>query len=168
MSALECSKHIGDSVESAVINRETALEYVGDSVATWYDARTASVMCPRDERPLLGIPIVERDTPVEIKGACVVRSNGDRDSPGHFYIKKGTHGQLLEAAGAYVLAVYAPRDQTPVLRSVVIPASLLDTHLEKHWYTSRASDRPDRVVSQLSWPKVIDREHVSAPSEVSF
>jgi len=165
-STLSSSKAIGDSVEAAIINRDDGLESVGDSVATWYDARTVDCLDPSYERPFLGIPLVETGTEVEIKGACVVRSNGTRQRPGHWYIKRETHERLLEAAGVYLLAVYAPRPETPILRSVVIPASLLDEHLSESWYTDHSCDRPDLEVAQFTWTRVIDRENVPGSREV--
>jgi len=166
LSTLSSSKHIGTSVQGAVINPDPCLEPVGDDVATWYDARTVRCLSPSYERPFLGIPVVETGTEVEIKGACVVRSNGNYQRAGHWYIKRATHERLLEAGGVYLLAVYAPRESTPILRSVVIPASLLDEHLAESWYVDHSCDRPDREVAQLTWTRVIDRERVPGSREV--
>jgi len=164
--ALDSSKAIGDSVESVIINRESGLEYVGDSVATWYDARTVECLSPSHERPFLGVPLVEKGSWIEIKGACVVRSNGTHQCAGHWYIKRPAHESLLEAGSFYLLAVYAPHDGTPILRSVIIPASLLDEELAGRWYDVNADDRADREVAQLSWPIVIDRRNVPGSPEV--
>lgn len=160
MSTLSSSKDIGDSVESVVINREPGLEPVGDAVATWYDARTVECLDPSSRRPFLGIPLVESGTEVEIKGACVTRSNGTRECPGHWYIKREAHEELLEAGGVYILVVYAPFPDTPVLASAVVPASILDEHLRGSWYEVSA-DRSESEVVQLSWSRLIDRERVS-------
>lgn len=165
-SSLRSSKARGSSVEAAVIDASPALEPVGDSEATWYDAVTTATIDPDPDRPLLGTPLIETGTPVEIKGACVFRSNGDRDSPGHWFVKRAAHEQLLEASGAYLLTVYAPRPETPILRSVGIPASLLDEHLADRWYEVSA-DRSESEVAQLSWPVVIDRERVPGALGVS-
>jgi len=159
------SKAIGSSVEAVVTDSDPALERVGDSVATWHDARTIDCLSPSDDRPFCGICVVETDTPVEIKGACVVRSNGTRQRAGHWYLKRDAHERLLDAAGVYILAVYAPRSGTPVLRSVVIPASLLDEHLRESWYTVEG-DRSEDEVAQITWTRLIDREAVPSPMEV--
>lgn len=164
-TSLRSSKARGSSVESALIDPEPLLEPVPDTEATWHDARAVGRIDPDPERPLLGTPLIERDTPIEIKGACVARSNGDRDSPGHWYIKRDAHDQLVDGRGAYLLAVYAPRPQTPILRSVLIPASLLDEHLRGRWYDV-TSDRSETRVAQLSWPVVIDRRHVPGAAGV--
>ncbi|WP_436924937.1 hypothetical protein [Halosimplex amylolyticum] len=166
MSTLSSSNSIGESVEGAVINSDPALEAVGDSVATWYDARTIRCLDPCYERPFLGIPLVEKGTEVEIKGACVVRSNGSRQSAGHWYIKRAAHEKLLDTGGVYLLAVYAPYEDTPILRSAIIPASILDEELGGRWYEVDA-DRSEKEVVQLSWPVIIDRERVPGSAEVS-
>jgi len=166
MSKSLSSKRIGDSVEAAIINRDDGLESVGDSVATWYDARTVDCLDPSYERPFLGIPLVESGTEVEIKGACVVRSNGSRQRPGHWYIKREAHERLLEAGSVYLLAVYAPISDTPILRSAIIPASLLDEILRDRWYVDHSCDRPDRQVAQLTWSRVIDRDRIPGSREV--
>jgi len=165
-STLESSKKRGDSVESAVIDADPALEFVGDSVATWHDARTVECLDPSYQRPFLGVPLVESGTAVEIKGACVVRSNGNYDRSGAWYIKREAHQRLLDADGVYLLAVYAPRPETPILRSVIIPASLLDEHLDDRWYDVDA-DRSEDEVAQLTWTVLIDRERVPSSTEVS-
>ena len=165
-STLGSSKKRGDSVESAVIDADPALEFVGDSVATWHDARTVKCLDPSSERPFLGIPLVESGTAVEIKGACVVRSNGNYDRPSAWYIKRKAHERLLEAAGVCLLTVYAPRPETPILRSVIIPASILDEHLEGRWYDVDA-DRSESQVAQLTWTVLIDRERVPDSLEVN-
>ena len=166
MNTLGSSKQRGSSVESAVIDTEPALEYVGDSEATWHDARTVRCFGPQPDRPFLGIPVIEAGTAVEIKGACVVRSNGDRETAGQWYVKRDAHERLLSAAGVYVLVVYAPRPETPILRAVVIPASLLDEHLAGRWYDVDA-DRSEDEVAQLSWPTIIDRERVPGSIEAA-
>ncbi|WP_415381452.1 hypothetical protein [Halosimplex sp. TS25] len=166
MSVLGSSKKRGDSVESAVINADPGIEYVGDSEATWHDCRTIQCLSPCYERPFLGIPVIESGTPGEIKSACVVRSNGDYDRSGAWYIKRQAHEKLLEAAGFYILVVYAPRPETPILRSVIIPASLLDEHLDGRWYDVDA-DRSENEVAQLTWTVLIDRENVPGSAEVS-
>jgi len=164
--SLGSSKQRGSSVESAVIDTEPALEFVGDSEASWHDARTVRCFGPRPDRPFLGIPVVEAGTAVEIKGACVVRSNGDRDRAGQWYVKRAAHERLLDAGGMYVLAVYAPRPETPILRAVVIPASLLDEHLAGRWYDVDA-DRSENEVAQLTWSTIIDRERVPGSRELA-
>lgn len=166
MSTLQSSNGIGDSVEGALINPEPGLEPVPDSVASWCDARTVQCLDPSYERPFLGIALVESGTHVEIKGTAVPRSNGTRQSAGHWYIKRAAHEELLEAGGVYLLAVYGLRDSTPILRSVIIPASLLDEILAGRWYEVDIEGRSEKEVVQLSWTVLIDGEPVAPPSEV--
>jgi len=166
VSTLGSSQARGSSVESALIQQEP-LEHVPDSEATWHDAVTVACWDPTPDRPFLGTPLVERGTPVDIKGACVVRSNGSsRDRAGQWHVVRRGHERLLNAAGAYLLAVYAPRPETPILRSVVIPASLLDEHLNGRWYDV-GDDRSEDAIAQLTWTVLIDRERVPAVQEVA-
>jgi len=155
-------KAVGTSVEADRIQVEP-LEFVPDSDAEWHDARTTNCWAPSQECPFLGIAVVESGTAVEIKAASVARSNGACDTPGHWYIKRDAHERLLAAAGVYLLAVYAPRPSTPVLATAVIPATLLDEHLDGRWYEVDGDRSEDEVV-QLSWPALIDAEDVDGPN----
>jgi len=151
-------KAVGTSVESDQIQFEP-LEAVHDSEATWCDARTVALWTPSSDRPFLGTCVVESGTSIEIKAASVSRSNGTRQSAGHWYIKRAAHERLLADAGVYLLTVYAPRPSTPILASVVIPASLLDEHLTDRWYDVDGSRSEERV-AQLTWSALIDSEDV--------
>jgi len=155
-------KAVGTSVEADSIQTEP-LEAVPDRVATWYDARTTDVWTPSRELPFLGIAVIEPGTVVEIKAASAARSNGTRDTPGHWYIKRDAHERLLADAGVYLLVVYDPRPSTPVVARVVIPASLLDEHLSGRWYDVDDPGRTESEVVQLSWTTLIDRDDVDSP-----
>lgn len=165
-SRLGSPKERGQSVEAAVIDACAALRPIGDSEAEWYDAETVGLLEPSYERPFYGIPVVESGTPVEVKGACVVTGNGDRDTAGRWYVRRAAHEQLLDAGGVYLLAVYAPKPETPVLREAVVPASLLDEHLAGSWY-SVDGERSEDEVAKLAWPTIIDRERVPGSLGVS-
>mgnify|MGYP006288903579 CR=1 FL=1 len=146
------SKSLGTTLETWLIDWYDSLRSVGDPEATWHDAETTAAWYPSGITPFCGICVIERGTPVEIKACAREGSNGpDRDSPGHWYIKKDAHDRLLEAAGSYLLAVHDGPDA--VLARRVIPASLLDEFLKDRWYRS---GRSEGVVCQLSWPRLID------------
>jgi hypothetical protein len=165
MSTLDHSQGIGKFVSGALI-QANPIEHVGDAEATWHDARTVRCWDPTPEQPFLGTPLVERETPVELKGTCVVRSNGaSRQRAGQWHIVRRCHERLVDAAGVYLLAVYAPRPETPILRSVVIPASLMDEHLDGRWYQV-GDDRSEDAIAQVTWTVLIDRERVSGSREV--
>lgn len=166
MSTLESSRAIVSFVERRVIDADPGLQYVGDSVATWYDARAVDCLEPDPERPFFGTCLVEPGTEIEIKGAAVVRSNGSRERPGHWYIKRAAHERLLEAGAVYALTVYGIRSSTPLLAAALIPASLLDEHLAGSWYGVDA-DRSESEVAQLTWTHLFDREDVDGVQEVS-
>jgi len=148
-------KRAGSSVEAVVINSEPDLELVGDSEATWHDARTTGLLTPTDERPFGGVCVVERDTPVEIKGTLPEHENGDRAVPGRWYIKRPTHNQLKSENGVYYLTVYAPRPSTPLLAAMIVPAATIGDILAENWYENRGRD-----VARLSWPRIFDRDAI--------
>ena len=148
-------KRAGSSVEAVVINVEPGLELVGDSEATWHDARTTQLLTPTDERPFGGVCVVECDTPVEIKGTLPEHKNGNGTAPGRWYIKRPTHEKLEDANGVYYLCVYAPKPSTPLLATMIVPAATVGALLESNWYENRGRD-----VARLSWTRVIDEDAV--------
>jgi len=149
-------KNAGSSVEAVVIQREPALEFVGDSEAHWHDARTTKQMTPTNERPFGGVCVVERDTPVEIKGVVPEQSSTSKPQKGRWYINRETHETLAAAGGVYYLTVYAPKPSTPLLASRVVPAATITAVMAGHWYDSGR----DRQVGQLTWSKIIDESRV--------
>lgn len=149
-------KRTGSSVEAAVVDGQPALESVHDTEADWHDARTTEVLPPAENRPFGGLCLVERDTPVEIKGTIPTQSNGTSQTAGRWFIKRQAHEQLLAESGVYWLCVYAPKPSTPILAQLVLPASLLDEHLRGRWYHNGR-----REVSKLAWTHLLDREEVS-------
>jgi hypothetical protein len=148
-------KRAGSSVESAVVNVEPDLEFVGDSEAEWHDARTTAVLTPTRERPFGGVCVVERDTPVEIKGTLPEHENGDGTAPGRWYIKRPTHERLEAENGVYYFVVYEPKPSTPLLARLVVPAATVGDILEGSWYENRGRD-----VARLSWTRLIDRDAI--------
>lgn len=148
-------KNAGSSVEAVVVQREPALEWVGDSEARWHDARTTKLMTPTNERPFGGVCVVERDTPVEIK-AVVPEQSSEAPQKGRWYINRETHERLQRAGGVYYLTVYAPKPATPLLAARVVPAATVGDVMAGHWYDSGR----DRQVGQLTWTKIIDERRV--------
>jgi len=157
---VESAKAAGSRVEADVIDRFDALRYVPESEATWHDAETVALLAPEraDRLRFGGIVVVEPGTPIEVKGSQVETSNGDRSTPGRWYVKKSAHQSLLAANGVYLLVVYTPNRHDHLAR-IVVPASILDEHLRGRWYEV-AGDRSEEEVAQLAWPHVLDREVV--------
>jgi len=148
-------KRAGSSVEAEVIDREPGLSFVDDSEASWHDARTIELLTPTDERPFGGVCVVERDTPVEIKGTLPEHENGNRKAPGRWYIKRPTHEKLESENGVYYLTVYAPRPSTPLLAAMIVPAATVGDLLTDSWYENRGRD-----VARLSWTRIFDRDAI--------
>ncbi|WP_243641392.1 hypothetical protein [Natrarchaeobius halalkaliphilus] len=95
-SALESPKASGAALEAHLIQSIEALEYAGDRTATWYDARTTTILEPSSSLLFFGIVLVEPDVPVEIKGCQIETSDGSRSTRGRFYVKRDAHEQLIE------------------------------------------------------------------------
>lgn len=145
----------GDRVESEVVQLHP-LEYVPDSQATWHDARTTTALFPRDDLPMAGTIVVERDTPVEIKGVQPRVGNGDgRDRRGRWLFQRGAHDRLVQERGVYLLAVYAPRRErgqqgVRVVAQAIIQARAMDDLLADSWYEAPAS-RSEGLIAKKSW-----------------
>lgn len=148
-------KRAGSSVETVVINTEPQLEFVDDVHAEWHDARTTGLLTPTNERPFGGVCVVERDTPVEIKGTLPEHNNGDYTTAGRWYIKRPTHERLEKANGVYYLTVYAPKPSTPLLAQLVVPAATVGDILSEKWYANRGRD-----VARLRWTALINEDRV--------
>ena len=156
MSQATHPKRLGCSVEAAVIDADDDLEYVPDREAEWFDARTTAPITPEPTRPLGSVCVVPAETPVEIKGCIPEQSNGSRTTPGRWYIKRGSHEQLLQMRGHYYLVVYAPTPDTPILSETIVPAAAVGDLLNGSWYDNGREGQ----VAKLTWKKVIDTEAV--------
>ena len=150
-------KRTGSAVESVVIDSEPALSYVDDSDAEWHDAVTTALLTPTRGCRFGSICVVERDTPVEIKGCIPEQQNGRRSTVGRWFIKRDAHDRLEDERGVYWLTVYGPVPQTPILAQRVVPAAVVGDLLEDSWYDNGR----EGVVGKLSWTTVIDETEVS-------
>lgn len=145
------NESLGKTLETWLIDWYDTLRPVSDKEAYWHDAETTAAWYSSGITPFCGIVVVERGLPVEIKTCARERSNGpNRDSPGHWFIKRDAHERLLDAGGSYLLAVHDGPDA--VLARRVIPASLLDEFLKGRWFDNGR----EGSVAQLSWPRLID------------
>jgi len=158
-SAHSSSKRSGSTIEDLVINRHQ-LQFVPDRDASWHDAVTTASITTSEAVPITDVCVIAPETPVEIKGAQGLRSNGDRQTAGHFFVHRRSHERLVDADGVYWLVVYKPRgSSTDVCGQVVVPADRVDDLLEDRWYQA-PPHRSEGEVAQLSWPHVLDREEV--------
>ena len=154
------SKELGNGVEADVI-QSFDVEYVTDTEATWYDARAVAPIWPDSPRRLLfgGICVVPAGTQVEIKGALVATSNGDRDVPGRWFFQQRCHFKLLDVGGVYLLVVYQQREGQRQLARIVVPAQTIDDLLRGSWYDAPAA-RSEGKVAKLSWTQLIDDDQL--------
>lgn len=154
-SATTSAKRGGENAEGAVIDLVSELEYVPDTEAEHYDARTTTLLEPSETIPFVGMCLLEAGVAVEIKSVMVVY--GANSSNGRFYLRKGQHERILDEAGVYLFAVCEPRPSRPVIAMKVVPATIVDD-LISSWIN--AGDRP--TYAQISWSKVFDPEEVGA------
>lgn len=147
------SRQAGENAESAVLEAVPALEYVPDTEAEYYDARTTTLVTPSETVLFAGICLLEADLPVEIKSVMVVY--GENQTRGRYYLRRGQHEKLLADGGVYLFAVCEPTPDRDVIRLKVLPASIVD-ELVCSWI-----DPDDRAeYAQLTWSNMFD------PSEV--
>jgi hypothetical protein len=152
--ALADPKAIGEDVEQLAIDAVPGLE-PADARDDWFDAMTVAAVGPRTAERVVfaGIPIVPSDTHVEIKATQRRVSNGSRDRPGCWYIKRDQHDQRHEERACYLLTIYddagAARE---VVEIVLAPASIIDECVADRWYDV---DRREGEVAQLPWPQIL-------------
>jgi hypothetical protein len=138
-----------------VIQRVDALRYISDQTAEHYDAVVDGLLAPSADVPFIGIAVLEDGTSVEIKAAQRRLASGQR---GRFYIRERQHGRLVDDAGAYLLAVYDPREHR-VLAMTALAATTLGGALPDGW-TAVDGDRVEQGYRQLSWSRAIDPDRV--------
>ncbi|MFC3478727.1 hypothetical protein [Halobacterium litoreum] len=155
MSRARTSKAAGEAIEAEVIQQVPALRHVGDNTAEWHDARVDGLLEPSDRLPFVGVVVLERDTPVEIKAAQRRLNSGDR---GRYFIRQRQHERLVREGASYLFAVYQPRTEH-VLAMLVVPASVVDGLLPDGW-TSVDGDRAEAGYRQLAWSNLFDPTEV--------
>lgn len=140
---LAASKAVGESVQELTIETVDELQpaevpadwgYSDDDF--WYDAVTATALFASDAVPMVGICVVERDTPVEIKAALATISDGSHSRRGRFTLRRDQHERLLESNGVYCFVVYEPGDEDDteeLLGLLVVPAFEIED-IRSTWY----------------------------------
>jgi hypothetical protein len=141
------SKAGGERAETNVLAAVSELEYVPDTEAEHYDARTTTLLEPRDGFDFAGVPLVGRGTPIEIKSAMVYV--GESQQFGRFYLRQGQHEQLVAAAAMYLFAVVSPTPERTVVRLGIVPAVQV-SDLVASWIDVPA-DRSETAYAQLRW-----------------
>jgi hypothetical protein len=148
------SKHAGSNAAHSVLEAVPELENVPDTEAVHYDARTTTLLTPSEDVGFIGICLLEKGAPVEIKSTMAVY--GEDQSPGRFYLRRQQHEALLSEAASYLFAVCEPRPERYVVSMKVVPASLVD-ELVYSWI--EPDDRAD--YAQLSWTNLFSSEEVA-------
>lgn len=150
------SKHAGDRVEGAVIELVPELEYVPDTDAEHWDARTSTLLVPSETVTFGSINLLEVGTAVEIKSAIVVLSDGQR---GRFHLQRTQHAKLLEEGGAYLFAVATPTPSRDLLAIRIVPASIVE-ELVSSWIDAGEGRSDD--YAQLSWGRIFGADEIES------
>jgi hypothetical protein len=132
----------GEQTERHVATAIPELGLVPDDVVEWYDAVARSAIFPAASLPMVGLCVVARGTPVEIKSAVVRLSTWKR---GRFYVRPEQHDRLVETGGVYVFAVVDDDRQPLALK--VVPATTFEAILPG--WRSGGGGRSD--YTQLAW-----------------
>lgn len=158
------SRDSGDAVAANVVQVVEALQHVGDATAEWHDAVTTTLVTPTSAAPaqLYSIPLLEAETPVEIKAAQVRLGSGAR---GRYFIRQRQHERLVEEDAVYAFATYEPKPRHPVRTVAFVPASIVDELLPDGW-TVVDADRSEQGYRQLAWSRVFDPVDVEHEYEV--
>ena len=148
------SKRAGEAAEAAVIQRGPELTPAPER-SEHVDAEISTLLVPRAEVPTVGLPVVERGTPVEIKSCGVVATVNQ--SRGRFYLRRTQHRHLVGESGIYLFAVTPPHSGEP-LACKLVPASVVGEAIAG-WI------EPDgrATYAQLAWGRVFDSEEVDRP-----
>ncbi|WP_181685838.1 hypothetical protein [Halorhabdus salina] len=145
------SKRAGEAAEATVIQRVPELA-PAPGRSEHVDAETETVFVPHAEVPTVGLPVVERGTPVEIKSCGVVATVAQ--SHGRFYLRKRQHAHLVDVSGVYLFAVTTPHD-ADVLALKFVPATVVGEAIAG-WV--EPDGRAD--YAQLAWTRVFDQAEV--------
>ena len=148
------SKHAGSNAAHSVLEAVPELEHVPNSEAVHFDARTTTLLTPSEDVGFVGICLLEKGAPVEIKSVMAVY--GESQTPGRFYLRRGQHEKLLEDNASYLFAVCEPYPERAVISMKVIPASLVD-ELIHSWI--EPDNRAD--YAQLTWTNIFNTEEVA-------
>jgi len=148
--AVARNKRAGETIERVVSTTIPEFGLVPDEVAIEYDAVATSAVFPATDLPMVGLCVVERGTPVEIKSAVRRLSSGKR---GRLYFRPAQHESLVEAGGVYCITV---REGEAVLAMKIVPAVVVEDLLPG--WLDGGDGRSD--YAQLAWSNLI------APDEV--
>jgi len=149
------NKRAGEIVERSVARRIDGLGLVPDEVADHYDAITTTRVDPTPDCPFVGLCLLERGQPVEIKSVMSRYSDGSR---GRFYLRPEQHEWLSDRRGVYLFAVCEPTPDRDVLALKVVPAATVGDFLADRWFDGGAG-RSD--YAQLAWSRLFREEAVN-------
>ncbi|QGX96700.1 hypothetical protein EI982_14700 [Haloplanus rallus] len=141
----------GEATERHVAAAIPELGLVPDDVVEWYDAVATTAIFPSTTLPMVGLCVIDRGVPVEIKSAQRRLSAQRR---GRFYVRPEQHDRLIEAGGVYVFAV-VDEDRRPLALKVV-PATTFEV-LIPAWLDG-GEGRSD--YAQLAWSKLFAQRAV--------
>lgn len=154
------SVRAGSNAEAAVLQLVPELRYVPGDEPTIPDAVVSTVLSPSRDLPFVGVCVLEKGTPVEIKSASAVVTESQRR--GRFQLRKRQHEALLESAGSYLFAVCEPRPERPIIAMKVVPATIVDDVVSS-WITVEDDSRSEVAYAQRAWTAIFDVSEVESP-----
>jgi hypothetical protein len=141
------NKRAGEDAEVAVATAVPELGLVPDDVAIEYDAVATGAVFPSADLPMVGLCVVERGTPVEIK-SCHRRYSARQR--GRFYLRPAQHEALIETAGVYCFAVRDDVDD--LLAMKVVPAVAIEDVIPS--WIDGGDGRS--AYAQVAWSRLFD------------
>lgn len=151
----------GDEVETVVYNRLPGLQFVPDTRAGWHDFRAVHRFAVGDElvREDIEQDAIPSGAPVELKSACLEQSNGSRMTAGRWWAARENHETLRQRGGYYLLVVYWPVAEEPLVALATASADRFDD-LVSWCPTGTGSGSHRDECAKLGWSRVFEREAV--------
>jgi hypothetical protein len=148
----------GDEAETVVHNRIPGVEFVSDYVARWFDFRALVAVRFGDESAVIEPATVPANAPIDLKATCLEQSNGANTIAGRWWQSRRNHQTLSRRGGYYLLAIYWPVADDPLIATVAIPAHQFDDLVT--WTSTGTGSGTREQNAKLSWTTVFDRDTV--------
>jgi hypothetical protein len=148
----------GDEAETVVHNRVAGLEHVPDFVARWHDFRTVLAVGFADEAALIEPATVPAGSPIDLKSCCLEQSNGSTMIAGRWWQSRRNHETLAQRGGYYVLTIYWPVLEDPLVATVAVSAEQFDDLVT--WTETGTGSGTREQCAKLSWTSVFDRDQI--------
>jgi hypothetical protein len=150
----------GDEAETLVHDQVAGLEYVSDYVARWHDFRTAVAVGFTDEAAVINPATVPAGCPIDLKSCCFEQSNGKTTIAGRWWQSRRNHETLAQRGGFYLLTIYWPVLEDPLVATVAVSAGEFDDLVT--WTATGSGSGTREECAKLSWTSVFDRDRIDA------